>query len=55
MLYWALVFLLISLLAGAVGLAGMGFVTMQIAWVLFVVGLGLVVIRLLRRLVARGS
>ena len=33
----------------------MSFATMQIAWVLFIVGIGLIVIHLLRKLFARGS
>ena len=44
MLYYALVFLLVGLVAGALGLFGIAQVASQIAWVLFLVGIILVVI-----------
>jgi uncharacterized membrane protein YtjA (UPF0391 family) len=38
MLYWAMVFLLIALVAGALGIGGgVQIVSAQIAWILFVV------------------
>ena len=46
MLYYALVFLIVGLIAGALGLGGVAAVAGQIAWVLFLVALVLVVIHL---------
>jgi uncharacterized membrane protein YtjA (UPF0391 family) len=48
MLYWAAVFLVIALVAGALGLGGVAGVSSNIAWVLFVVGLVVAVIFFLR-------
>ncbi len=39
MLGWALTFLIIALIAGALGLSGVAGAASSIAWVLFVVGL----------------
>lgn len=39
MLNWALMFLIVALIAGALGLSGVAGVAANIAWVLFVVGL----------------
>jgi uncharacterized membrane protein YtjA (UPF0391 family) len=47
MLRWALVFLVIALIAGALGLFGAEYIASQIAWVLFVVFLILFVVSLL--------
>jgi len=47
MLYWAAVFLIIALVAGALGLGGAQVVSAQIAWVLFVVFLVLFVVSLI--------
>jgi len=48
MLYWAAVFLIIALVAGALGIGGgVQFVSAQIAWVLFVVFLVLFVVSLI--------
>ena len=48
MLYWAMVFLVIALIAGALGIGGgVQMVSVQIAWVLFVVFLVLFVVSLL--------
>src|SRR5918996_1243591 len=46
MLTYALIFLLLGLIAGALGMAGVASVATQIAWVLFIVGLVLLVIHL---------
>jgi uncharacterized membrane protein YtjA (UPF0391 family) len=46
MLYYALVFLVIGLVAGALGLFGIAQVAGQIAWVLFVIGIVLLVVHL---------
>jgi uncharacterized membrane protein YtjA (UPF0391 family) len=46
MLYYALVFLIVGLVAGALGLFGVAQVASQIAWVLFLVGIILVVVHL---------
>jgi uncharacterized membrane protein YtjA (UPF0391 family) len=44
MIYYALVFLVLALIAGALGVSGVAAVSSQIAWVLFVVGLILMVV-----------
>ena len=44
MLHYALVFLVVGLIAGALGLGGVAAVAGQIAWVLFLVALVLIVI-----------
>jgi uncharacterized membrane protein YtjA (UPF0391 family) len=44
MLYYALMFLIVGLIAGALGLFGVAQVASQIAWVLFLVGVIFVVI-----------
>ena len=46
MLYYALVFLIVGLLAGALGVAGVAAVAGQIAWVLFLIGVILIVVHL---------
>jgi len=46
MLRWALVFLVIALIAGALGLFGAQVIASQIAWILFVVFLVLFVVSL---------
>ena len=48
MLYYALVFLVIGLIAGALGLFGVAAMAGQIAWFLFLVGVILLVIHLVR-------
>ena len=48
MLHYALLFLLVGLVAGALGLAGVAAVASQIAWVLFLVGIILLVVHLAR-------
>jgi uncharacterized membrane protein YtjA (UPF0391 family) len=47
MLYFALVFLVVGLIAGALNLAGVAAIAVQISWILFVIGVVLVVIHLL--------
>jgi len=39
MLYYALVFLVVGLIAGALGLFGVAAIAGQIAWVLFLIGI----------------
>ena len=46
MLYYALMFLVVGLIAGALGLFGIAAVAGQIAWVLFLVGVILVVVHM---------
>ena len=46
MLHYALMFLIVGLIAGALGLLGVAQVASQIAWVLFLVGIIFVVIHL---------
>ena len=47
MLYYALVFLIIGLVAGALGLFGIAAIAGQIAWVLFLIGIVLIVVHLI--------
>ena len=44
MLYYALMFLIVGLIAGALGIYGVAAVASQIAWVLFLIGVVLLVI-----------
>jgi uncharacterized membrane protein YtjA (UPF0391 family) len=46
MLYYALIFLVVGLLAGALGLFGVAAMATQIAWVLFLIGIVLIVVHL---------
>ena len=46
MLYYALIFLVVGVIAGALNLAGVSAVAVQISWVLFLVGVVLLVIHL---------
>ena len=46
-LYYALVFLIVGLIAGALGVYGVASVASQIAWVLFVIAIVLFVVHLL--------
>lgn len=39
MIYWALIFLIVAIIAGALGLTGVAGAATNIAWILFVVGL----------------
>ena len=44
MLGWALTFLIVGLIAGALGLSGIAGAATNIAWILFVIGLILAII-----------
>jgi uncharacterized membrane protein YtjA (UPF0391 family) len=46
MLYYALVFFVLGLIAGALGLFGLAAIAGQIAWFLFLIGVVLLVIHL---------
>jgi uncharacterized membrane protein YtjA (UPF0391 family) len=46
-LYYALVFLIVGLIAAALGASGVAAVASQISWVLFVIGIVLLVVHLL--------
>lgn len=46
MLYYALVFLVVGLIAGALGLFGVAAIATQISWILFLIGIVLLVIHL---------
>ncbi len=46
MLYYALVFLVVGLIAGALGLFGVAAVATQIAWILFLIGVIFLVVHL---------
>jgi uncharacterized membrane protein YtjA (UPF0391 family) len=48
MLYYALVFLVVGVIAGALHLAGVSSVAVQISWILFLIGIVLVAIHLVR-------
>ena len=47
MLYFALLFLVVGLIAGALNIAGVAAIAVQISWILFVIGVVLVVIHLI--------
>lgn len=47
MLYYALVFLVVGVIAGALNLAGVSAVAVQISWILFVIGVILVAIHVI--------
>ena len=44
MLYFALMFLVVGLIAGALNVAGVAAIAVQISWILFVIGIVLIVI-----------
>jgi uncharacterized membrane protein YtjA (UPF0391 family) len=46
MLYYALVFLIVGLIAGAFGVYGVAAVASQIAWVLFLIGIVLLIVHM---------
>jgi uncharacterized membrane protein YtjA (UPF0391 family) len=46
MLYYALIFLLVGLVAGALGLFGVAAIAGQISWILFLVGVVILVVHL---------
>ena len=47
MIYFALMFLVVGLIAGALNLAGVAAIAVQISWILLVIGVVLVVVHLL--------
>jgi uncharacterized membrane protein YtjA (UPF0391 family) len=47
MLYYALVFLIVGLVAGALGLFGIAVIAVQIAWVLFLIGVVLIIVHMI--------
>ena len=47
MLYYALVFLILGLVASVLGASGVAAVAAQIAWVLFVIGIVLLIVHLI--------
>ena len=47
MLYYALIFLVVGLIAGALGIYGVAGVASQIAWVLFLIGIALLIFHLI--------
>ena len=55
MLYYALMFLVVGLIAGALNLAGVAAVATQISWILFLIGIVLLVIHLLTNRSVRAS
>jgi uncharacterized membrane protein YtjA (UPF0391 family) len=46
MLYYALIFLVVGLIAGALGLFGVAAVASQISWILFLIGIVMLVVHL---------
>lgn len=55
MLYYALMFLLLGLVAAALGFSGIAGAATQISWVLFLVGVVLLIIHPLRGSSPRGT
>jgi uncharacterized membrane protein YtjA (UPF0391 family) len=55
MLYYALMFLVVGVIAGALNMAGVAAVAVQISWILFVIGIVLLVIHLFTNRTARAS
>ncbi len=55
MLYYAFVFLVVGVIAGALNLAGVSAGAVQISWVLFLIGIVLVAIHLVTGRTARVS
>jgi len=53
MLYYALVFLAVGLIAGALNLTGVSTVAVQISWILFLIGVVLVAIHVVTGRTAR--
>jgi uncharacterized membrane protein YtjA (UPF0391 family) len=49
MLYYALMFLVVGLIAGALNLAGVPTVAVQISWILFLIGMVLAAIHLVSK------
>jgi uncharacterized membrane protein YtjA (UPF0391 family) len=55
MLHYALVFLVVGLIAGALNLAGVSAVAVQISWILFLIGIVLVGIHVVTGRSARAA
>jgi uncharacterized membrane protein YtjA (UPF0391 family) len=55
MLYYALIFMVVGVIAGALNLAGVSAVAVQISWILFLVGVVLLVIHLVTGRSVRAS
>ena len=55
MLYYALMFLVVGVIAGALNMAGVAAVAVQISWILFVIGIVLLAIHLFTNRTARVS
>ena len=53
MLYYALMFLVTGMIAGALNLAGVSAVAVQISWILFLIGIVLVAIHVVTGRTAR--
>jgi uncharacterized membrane protein YtjA (UPF0391 family) len=53
MLYYALVFLVVGVIAAALNLAGVSAVAVQIPWILFLIGIALVAIHVVTGRTAR--
>ena len=49
MLYYALIFMVVGVIAGALNLAGVSAVAVQISWILFLIGIILVAVHLFSR------
>jgi uncharacterized membrane protein YtjA (UPF0391 family) len=47
MLYYALMFLIVGLIAGALGIYGVAAIASQVAWVLFLIGVVLLIVHLI--------
>ena len=54
-LYYALMFLVVGLIAGALNMAGVAAVAVQISWILFLIGIVLLVIHLVTNRSVRPS
>jgi uncharacterized membrane protein YtjA (UPF0391 family) len=48
MLYYALVFLLVGLVAGVLGVTGVAAIATQISWILFVIGIVLLLVHVVK-------
>jgi uncharacterized membrane protein YtjA (UPF0391 family) len=55
MLYYALMFFVVGIIAGALNLAGVAAVAVQISWILFLIGIVLLVIHLAMNRPAQAS
>jgi uncharacterized membrane protein YtjA (UPF0391 family) len=55
MLYYALLFLVVGVIAGGLHLAGVAAVAVQISWVLFLIGIVLVAIHVITGRTARDA